>query len=93
MRSLALRDSLTQCDNRLALHQHYEEYRLRDSVTNFHLLLLDIDYFKLVNDNYGHEAGDLVLKKVAMEITQLLNGNRLYRIGGEEFCIIFNQKT
>ncbi|RYV03562.1 hypothetical protein SOPP22_04705 [Shewanella sp. OPT22] len=93
MRSLAMKDNLTQCNNRLALNHHYEKYRLRDSISNFHLLLLDIDYFKLVNDTYGHEAGDLVLQKVAHEITILLDDNHLYRIGGEEFCIMISQDS
>jgi polar amino acid transport system substrate-binding protein len=56
------------------------------------LILLDIDYFKLVNDNYGHEVGDKVLQNVAMILkNQLRKTDTLGRWGGEEFlCLLPN---
>ncbi|MGI6723551.1 MAG: GGDEF domain-containing protein [Arcobacteraceae bacterium] len=55
------------------------------------ILLLDIDYFKKVNDTYGHAMGDMVLQRFAAIIKDNLRQNDLFgRIGGEEFCICIN---
>ena len=56
------------------------------------LLLIDIDHFKKVNDTYGHEIGDLVLKKLVTYVSPVLPENAVFcRWGGEEFvCIIEN---
>lgn len=53
------------------------------------LMMIDIDFFKMVNDRYGHLAGDVVLQKVAIEITQQLRKNDIFcRWGGEEFILL-----
>ena len=55
------------------------------------LLLLDLDNFKAINDQYGHEAGDAVLKVVVGRIRQVLTVNdEIYRWGGEEFLVVLN---
>lgn len=91
-RTLMSLDPLTQILNRRGLSDHYEEMRKLAEAQQFHLCiaLLDIDYFKKVNDQYGHDAGDQVLKS----ITQILKNNlreydHIGRYGGEEFMIIF----
>ncbi len=88
---LAVTDPLTQCYNRLKLDQvlRYEVARTKRDKTPLSLILLDIDYFKKVNDTYGHQAGDSVL----VEMTQALLKNIrrtdiLGRWGGEEFLLI-----
>ena len=55
--------------------------------------ILDIDHFKKLNDTYGHEIGDLVLKAVARRLHALFEGTTslLSRLGGEEFAILFNE--
>ncbi|WP_337266665.1 GGDEF domain-containing response regulator [Oryzifoliimicrobium ureilyticus] len=55
------------------------------------IAILDIDHFKRLNDTYGHEIGDLVLKSVAHRLSQLFQstGYLLCRLGGEEFAILF----
>ncbi|RMM01315.1 Diguanylate cyclase, partial [Pseudomonas syringae pv. maculicola] len=55
------------------------------------LLMLDIDHFKKVNDEYGHHTGDDVLKTVAQSLkAQLRNIDRVFRYGGEEFVVILS---
>ncbi|HEY3486508.1 MAG TPA: GGDEF domain-containing protein [Gammaproteobacteria bacterium] len=85
---MAYYDDLTGLRGRRALNE-----RLRGLAGNYTVAMLDVDHFKQFNDNYGHEAGDEVLKMVATHINQVRGGGRAYRYGGEEFCIIFDGKT
>lgn len=87
----ARKDSLTGLANRRQLSEVYQQEIQRCQRNNLplSLVLFDIDYFKKVNDTYGHHAGDIVLKNVA----HILNGNsREYdtvaRWGGEEFLAL-----
>ncbi|WP_045955879.1 GGDEF domain-containing protein [Vibrio galatheae] len=83
-REQSLTDSLTQIPNRLALFND-----LRNKISRhqpFRLFILDLDGFKQVNDQYGHQAGDHVLKAFAEKINSL--GANCYRIGGDEFAIL-----
>jgi diguanylate cyclase (GGDEF)-like protein len=54
---------------------------------------VDIDHFKSVNDTYGHDIGDQVLRMVAARLAHVAGGGKAYRIGGEEFCILFPEKS
>lgn len=91
MGELAIRDSLTG----LYLNRYFQE-RINEEIarsslkeSHFSLIMLDIDYFKHVNDEFGHTAGDLVLKSVASIIQGCLNPVDLAaRYGGEEFVIL-----
>jgi diguanylate cyclase (GGDEF)-like protein len=57
------------------------------------VLLLDLDHFKLINDQHGHEAGDAVLRAVVERIRRVLGkGDELYRWGGEEFLVVLNNR-
>ena len=90
LRKLALKDTLTECKNRLALTYQFDEFCQEDTLPDLHLLLLDIDYFKLVNDTYGHEAGDNVLKLIAKKVSTITKTDNVFRIGGEEFCVLLS---
>ncbi|MEL7497714.1 MAG: diguanylate cyclase [Planctomycetota bacterium] len=62
--------------------------------TPFGILILDIDYFKIINDSYGHAVGDEVLKKVGQMIRNCLReDDSAYRIGGEEFVLLLANCT
>lgn len=89
--SLARRDALTGLLNRLASNERLREEFLRTKRTGetYSALILDIDHFKQINDTYGHETGDQVLKTVA----EVLEGNVrttdfVFRYGGEEFLAL-----
>ena len=84
-------DPLTGLLNRASLDSRAAEIeqqaRLTDSAVA--LVLLDLDRFKRVNDEYGHERGDAVLRDAAYEIRKSLRSFELvYRIGGEEFLLL-----
>ncbi|MDD9178022.1 MULTISPECIES: GGDEF domain-containing protein [Aliivibrio] len=64
---------------------------LKSSTVEHTFLILDIDNFKSINDNYGHDFGDEVLARVASVLTRILGSeHKCYRIGGEEFVVIFD---
>jgi diguanylate cyclase len=84
-RVLARTDELTTLPNRRRLISEIQNYAERRGS----LLLLDLDGFKLVNDTYGHEAGDKVLQQVAQRFSRALPNNALLaRLGGDEFGIL-----
>ncbi|MES1192076.1 MAG: diguanylate cyclase [Steroidobacter sp.] len=89
---MANRDGLTGIYNRRAFDEHLQrtwQLAVRESAT-VALLLVDIDYFKLYNDRYGHQAGDECLKKVAELLTNAARRplDLAARYGGEEFAMI-----
>jgi diguanylate cyclase len=91
LESLATTDSLTGLLNRRAFHER-AEYEISRSQRNnqpVSLLTFDIDYFKRINDTYGHDGGDEVLQKCALVCQQQLRDiDLLARFGGEEFVIL-----
>ncbi len=90
MHELAMRDELTGLSNRRAFYEHAQsmlDHAVRE-VTPLSMLMIDIDHFKSVNDQYGHLIGDQVLKAVAHTIeNQLRSYDCAGRWGGEEFIV------
>lgn len=86
------RDELTGAFNRRALTLFKEQVpRLPPQ---FVVLMLDIDYFKRLNDSLGHQYGDKVLKAVSITLMRNVSSNDMvYRYGGEEFCICLRNIT
>lgn len=91
-----LTDALTAINNRRFFEQRLREeieFGQRNQVP-LSCMLLDIDYFKRVNDTYGHQAGDYVLREVAGLIRAQLRGSDvLSRYGGEEFAVLLSQTS
>jgi diguanylate cyclase (GGDEF)-like protein len=88
---MATVDELTGIANRRAYHCGFEAMldRARRRESSLYLVLCDIDYFKRINDRYGHPFGDLVLQQVAKMFHRVVRTNDLAaRTGGEEFAIL-----
>ncbi len=90
-------DMLTQLTNRRAFTELASDYIARATKiqnTTLYLAMIDIDHFKSINDNFGHAAGDKVLKEIAHTFTShVRNPDLVSRIGGEEFCIIIEAQN
>ncbi|CAN5803614.1 hypothetical protein BH20ACI4_BH20ACI4_14200 [soil metagenome] len=87
----AMTDPMTGLPNARSLQIHFEKEAARSKRkgNNFHLLMLDLDGFKAVNDNFGHKAGDKMLKEIACVISgQLRDYDFLARYAGDEFVAI-----
>jgi diguanylate cyclase (GGDEF)-like protein len=90
-RWLALHDELTGLSNRRAFEDHLSVAleRCRRSESTLALFMLDLDGFKQINDNYGHLAGDQMLRHVATGLRERLHGfDSLARLGGDEFTLV-----
>ena len=89
---LSITDELTQLYNRryFNLKINEEINRAKREKNYFSFLIMDIDYFKQYNDTYGHQAGDLALKKVSLILKKKTSraSDFAFRLGGEEFGII-----
>lgn len=92
LQNLADRDGLTDVANRRRGDAYLQEawLRLRREEQPLTVIMLDVDYFKNYNDNYGHQAGDECLKRIAATVQSKLNrvSDLIARYGGEEFILI-----
>ena len=94
LEKLSMLDELTQMPNRRyvqkVIKMKLKECRL--TKINFGLIFIDIDNFKKVNDNYGHDVGDLVLKTISKTLSNnLREEDTIGRWGGEEFIGVFSE--
>ncbi len=86
-------DPMTNIYNKQALHNIYEDIELEDKKMRYSLFILDIDYFKQVNDRYGHLEGDRVLKEFVKVVQKNIRQEDIFiRYGGEEFIVIADVK-
>jgi diguanylate cyclase (GGDEF)-like protein len=86
--AMAYLDELTQLPSRRSLNE-----ALLKLGETYSIAMLDVDHFKKFNDSYGHESGDQALKLVASRLSHITGGGKAYRYGGEEFAIVFPNKS
>ncbi len=90
-------DGLTRIFNRAAFDEHVAQVADHTflSGTESCLVMIDVDYFKGINDNYGHQTGDEVLRQIADTIVRgfIRREDFVARYGGEEFCVICQHTT
>jgi diguanylate cyclase (GGDEF)-like protein/PAS domain S-box-containing protein len=90
---LATHDLLTSLPNRYLLYDRMEQTirRAKRSEQVFAVLYVDLDGFKLINDRYGHDKGDQVLKNIAKRLTKTVReSDTVARLGGDEFAIVLD---
>ena len=89
--NIAMTDKLTTCHNRHSLSDYAPKY-IKDAVRYSHplsVMILDLDFFKNINDEYGHTTGDIVLTEIGrLLMSTCRQGDIVARIGGEEFLIL-----
>jgi diguanylate cyclase (GGDEF)-like protein len=85
---MTYRDELTGLPGRRAFNEVLKQLHRR-----YTIVMCDVDHFKQFNDTYGHDAGDQVLKTVALKLSGVKGGGRAYRYGGEEFALIFKGRS
>ncbi len=85
---MAFVDDLTGLPGRRALG-----HAMAELGNQYAIAMLDVDHFKKFNDTYGHDVGDIVLKKVARELARVGGGGKAFRYGGEEFTVVFAGRT
>ena len=96
LRDSSLKDGLTDLYNRRFLEEYIEQEQAiiqRDN-TRYDILMIDIDYFKLVNDTYGHDVGDTVIKTLSDILkSSIREADMAIRYGGEEFLVLLHEAT
>ncbi|MDD5211405.1 MAG: GGDEF domain-containing protein [Sulfuricurvum sp.] len=96
LRDSSLRDGATRLYNRRFLEEFIDktaEQALRSNVA-YSILMIDIDFFKMVNDTYGHDCGDIVIKSLAEILqTSVRKADLPIRYGGEEFLVLLHNTT
>ncbi|MBN7827605.1 putative bifunctional diguanylate cyclase/phosphodiesterase [Bowmanella dokdonensis] len=96
LREMAYHDELTGLPNRALLMQllPHQISQCRREKGHFGLMFLDLDKFKPINDKYGHEVGDELLKQVAERLREVLrNSDTVARLGGDEFVVLVSNTT
>lgn len=96
LREFAEKDSLTGLLNRRKFYEVLEQEKERAIryARPLSLIIFDVDHFKVVNDTYGHDAGDKVLKKIAFAVTDSIRkADVTGRLGGEEFAVLATETT
>ena len=94
LEELATKDFLTDLVNRRRFFEQLESAMASARVkkTSVSVVIFDLDLFKRINDTFGHDSGDVVLKNTALRVRELLRGSDCAaRIGGEEFIILLNE--
>ncbi len=87
---LARRDALTGLENKMAYYEAIAalEEQIHSRTAQFALIVIDLNFLKRINDEYGHIHGDAMIKKLAGLIRDFFRGCGAYRIGGDEFAVI-----
>lgn len=96
LETFAVQDTLTKLYNRRGMFDYLEnlEKKMKNSPDFLSIAIADIDFFKKVNDTYGHDAGDYVLSTVAKIMKEFMESKgRVSRWGGEEFLFSFEGKN
>ena len=94
MSDLANKDALTGIRNRTAYEKEIQrlEWDLADGFTDFGIAMIDLNYLKRINDTYGHEQGNIAIKKLCYIVCHVFEHSPVFRIGGDEFVVILKNE-
>ncbi|NUZ12608.1 diguanylate cyclase [Pseudoalteromonas sp. McH1-7] len=93
LHDLSYRDPLTGASNRRLYHQEIHTPSMLDKKAEYHLVIIDLDHFKRINDTYGHDKGDIVLAIAAARLQRFVQPQELFiRWGGEEFLMVLKAR-
>ena len=84
LEAASITDALTGLRNRFALRRDYSRFENRD----VHVMMMDLDDFKAINDQFGHPVGDYILKKLGGALADSFGDEWCYRYGGDEFLVV-----
>ncbi|MBQ6492713.1 MAG: diguanylate cyclase [Erysipelotrichaceae bacterium] len=95
MHAQAYTDSLTGVGNSTAYHDKIAQLNeeIRNKTADFTVVVFDVNSLKELNDNFGHECGDDYIKATAKAISEIFGAANTYRIGGDEFAIIHDNRS
>ena len=90
MRKLAHKDALTGVDNKNAYDKAMGrlDWKIEDGNAEFAIAMIDLNFLKRINDTYGHEQGNIAIKKLCHILEGIFQNSQIFRIGGDEFVII-----
>lgn len=90
MQELAVKDSLTGIRNKMAYDHEAQklEADLADGFNEFGLAMIDLNFLKKTNDTYGHEKGNISIRRLCMLVCEIFDHSPVFRIGGDEFVVI-----
>jgi diguanylate cyclase (GGDEF)-like protein len=90
MQELATRDALTGIRNKLAYDREVQDmsWAMEDRPEPFGIAVIDMNFLKRINDVFGHEQGNIALRKLSRVITEVFSNSPVYRVGGDEFAVI-----
>ena len=94
MSRLATRDTLTGIRNKTAFDEQMKHLKeeLSQGEKEFGFALLDLNNLKVINDNYGHDKGDIAIKKLCRIICEVFTHSPVFRIGGDEFVVVLKNE-
>lgn len=93
MNELAKKDALTGVRNKTAYDSEARrlEWKIADGKKDFGLAMIDLNFLKRINDTYGHDQGDIAIKKLCKIICNIFKHSPVFRIGGDEFVVILEK--
>ena len=94
LQALAVKDSLTGIRNKTAYDYEVEklEAYLEDGFNEFGLVMVDLNFLKKINDTYGHEKGNISIRRLCMLVCEIFEHSPVYRVGGDEFIVVLKNR-
>lgn len=94
MSALAYKDALTGVSNKTSYDKEIMRlnWSIADNNTDFGIAMIDLNFLKLINDTYGHENGNITIKKLCAVICRVFEHSPVFRIGGDEFAVVLKKQ-